>query len=83
MAAHTTLKRGNRYLKLRWGWWHVECLWQAMVDEVGEEALVYPRTYMCFPNSGPFTFSKEHRFVDDSDGEVFVIKPGDVYDAHG
>ncbi len=83
MPVTTYLLRDGEPVTLRWGWWHIDCLWRAMCDEVGEEALAYPRTYMGFPNSEPFTFAAEHTFTDPSDGEVFVILPGDVYDAHG
>lgn len=84
MPVYTTLTRNGKPVTMPhgWGWWHIECLYQAMKDEVGEEALDYPRTYMGFPNTEPFTFTQEHTFTDESDGEVLTILPGDVYDAH-
>ena len=81
MPVYTTLERNGTPLPLRWGGWHLECLWLAMVAEVGEEALAYPRTWAGSPNSEPYTLTAAHTFTDPDDGEVLVIRPGDVYSA--
>lgn len=59
---------------LRWGAWHCNCLEKAMATEG------YFDTYIGFPNQ-TYTFRDTHVFRDKSDGEIFIVNPGDTYAA--
>jgi hypothetical protein len=85
MPVNTMLTRNGEMVPLRWGRWHLNCLADAMVDECPNVNL-----YMGFPNDkdpngdgdyGEFTFLQTHHYEDPSDGEVFIIHPGDRYKA--
>lgn len=82
MPITTLLMRENKPVELRWGGWHVMCLQEAMIAEGEPEGA--PRFFMGFPNNpANYVFKENHRFVDESDGEIFEIWPGDEYSAHG
>lgn len=84
MPVSTQLIRNGEPVKLGWGWWHISVLADAMEKEG------YPRVdpgngkyiFMGFPNNGEYTFTEFHEYVDESDGEVFKIYPGDRYTAY-
>lgn len=59
--------------KVRWGWWHLARLADAMASET--ETSVDDVRW--FPEE--FTFEKRHEFLDEEDGEIFIIEPGSVY----
>lgn len=60
-------------IPIRWGWWHVQVLGEAMQEEDPTEKL--------FPKEGVYTFTREWIFVDEEDGEVFPIHIGTKYEA--
>lgn len=87
MPANTQIVRNGEAISLRWGWWHIEKLYEAAGNE--DSRVIVKRKdgesemfHMMFPNHpSTFTFRKYHKFVDESDGEVFEIFPGDEYSA--
>ena len=56
--------------QLRWGGWHLSVLRAAIISEGGAWAEAFDPGW---------TFRSEHRFVDESDGEVFELHPGDTF----
>lgn len=66
MPLLTEITRDGEKLKLRWGWWHVNCMSDAAEAEGVRLADV-----------GEYVLTQEHTFTDESDGEVLVLKPGD------
>lgn len=87
MPVNTEIIRDGERVKIRWGWWHIERLAEAMLEECPTHKL-----FMGFPNEpdpnseekdryGEFTFTMRHEFTDETDGEVFIIEPGDRYKA--
>jgi hypothetical protein len=75
MAVQTALIDPDGKLRqLRWGWWHVSVLSEAMQEED-------PNEDRSFPKEGTYTYTREHTFIDESDGEVLVIPVGAKYEA--
>ena len=81
MAVSTQLlDTQSELVPLRWGFWHIARLFDAMCIELGFEQDSPEADSLSFwPES--FTFEQRHRFVDESDGEVFDIFPGYTYRA--
>lgn len=70
MPLMTRIERNGEALVLRWGWFHVEAMTEVADEESGEERYLQ--------RNGSWTVRNEYEFEDAADGEVFVIKPGDV-----
>jgi hypothetical protein len=87
MPANTQIIRDGKPVLLRWGMWHVNCLYDAAALEDSRVVVKLKDGrseffYMGFPNHpATYVFRKYHRFVDETDGEVFEIFPGDQYSA--
>ena len=71
MPLNVVHSRGGEALKYRWGFWHLWAFTEADKAE-GGNAL----------RTGRHVFKGEHRFEDDSDGEVVTILPGDVLEMY-
>lgn len=73
MPLQTQFQRANGELvSLHWGWWHLDCFSVAFYDE-------HPELDKGFFSENSITYSKEHTFTDETDGEVMHIFPGDTY----
>lgn len=88
MPAETQLVRDGKPVNLRWGWWHVDCLRTAVMNEDTRMAVPIhdgrsqPFYMGLLNNPGTYKFRKDHTFIDETDGEVFEIKEGDEYSAY-
>lgn len=67
----TQFVRDNKPVTLRWGYWHLGCFLEAMEMETGKKDSSF------FEMNG-YEFKGSHEFVDDSDGEILSIIPGDT-----
>lgn len=87
MPMNTSLERNGELVKLPHGWggWHLAILAEAMIAEgmpTTDQGDGSNYLWMgMFPNNCSYTFKLIHRFVDESDGEILVIQPGDIYHA--
>jgi hypothetical protein len=70
MPLHVEIYRNELPVQLRWGWWHLRCIQDAL-DEEGKKL-----------NDAPILLEKEHVFIDESDGEIFPLHPGDRIEAY-
>ncbi len=66
MPLMVEIHRDGEARPLRWGWFHLEAIHQALEAE-GETL-----------DSWDYAFKEQHRFHDTSDGEIFIIEPGDT-----
>lgn len=86
MPRTTQLVRSGEPVPLRWGWWHVAVLHDAMVKELEEagEEISEDRFFFGLPNNpSTYVFRKDWTYQDESDGEIFPIMAGDEYSAWG
>jgi hypothetical protein len=60
--------------KMRWGWWHLECMTQVAKYESG---LDVPLLELWSLNGGKHEVQYGVGFKDPVDGEVFILNPGD------
>jgi hypothetical protein len=81
MPVSTQIIRDGKPRPIRWGWWHIEVLADAMNDEMENHGHEKIELFMGFPNAGSFTFEQRHRYFDPTDWELFYIEPGDEYRA--
>lgn len=84
MPIGTTLQRNGELVPLRWGSWHLDCLFTLACHEVLGIPIDDVATgcdpdhqVRYFPDE--YTYSTSAVFVDPADGEVFGILPGDTF----
>ena len=73
MSLCTQIWRGDMILPVRWGHWHLARLFEFMDWETGRTTTI--------ADFDGFVFTKTWAAIDPSDGEVFVIMPGDELSA--
>lgn len=71
MPLNTQIVRDDKPLVLRWGWWHVSCMFDAAESEGAKQL-------HRLKSEGSCTLTKAHEFVDETDGEILSLQPGDV-----
>jgi len=73
MPVATSFQRaGSDHLEvLHWGWWHLDCFSSAYHKEQPEG----PKLSSLYE----YTFTQEHSYTDESDGEVLDIHVGDIF----
>lgn len=74
MPVQTQILRNDELQPLRWGWWHI----QSLADMMRDEGVIWDGV---FPPESTYTFKEDHTVIDPDDGEVFLVKAGDVYTA--
>lgn len=81
MALRTAIIRDDEPVRLPngWGWWHVECMAKAIRAEEDQPDLALFDA-LCLQD-GRYTLTRGHTFTDPDDGEVLVLKTGDVLKA--
>jgi hypothetical protein len=89
MPINTELIRDGQAVKMPhgWGMWHCYCLFDAASKE--DSRVVVKKNdgssemfFGYWPNNpSSYTYKKHHRYIDETDGEVFDIFPGDIYSA--
>ena len=73
MPMSTQFQRNDGTLEnLRWGWWHLGCFVEAYDVE-------NPDNKVGLSEINGYVYTQEHKFVDESDGEILVIRPGDSF----
>lgn len=65
MPLNIQIVRDGEPLKLRWGFWHLDCISSAL--RVEGKTL----------NDYDYVLTEEHEFTDETDGEVLKLLPGD------
>jgi hypothetical protein len=109
MPLETRILRNNEQRTLRWGYFHLNCMYTAAIKEsvpemkgliAGDDEKTFgdleDGQFIDFSNCyiyglnipgcplverGEQTLLHRHEFTDLSDGEVFVLEPGDVLQA--
>ena len=73
MALRTQIIRNDEPMSLNWGIWHVSVMMEAA--QIEEEL---PWQHTTLATTGRQELNAHHSFIDESDGEVLNLKPGDV-----
>lgn len=79
MPIEAKITRDGEDLPLRWGWWHIECMTDAVRAMIGDEGkeiallTVWSRGDTC----NGVTLDRAISFKDPSDGEVLTLLPMD------
>jgi len=81
MPLTAKITRNEEALPLRWGFWHLMVMTEAVREEleVDKEHPDYPllNLWSRRDTQSGFTLTKEHSYRDESDGEVLTLLPGD------
>ncbi len=62
------------FQKIRWVYWHLVCLHDAMCNELQH---IQPDDIRWFPEE--YTFQADHEYVNEINGEVFPIAKSSTY----
>lgn len=88
MPLYTEIHRDGEPIEVRWGWWHVRRMQEAAILDAHPEldpevASSDPEFWVKFrgtrlATTGQQTIRGNYLFLDESDGEEFEIRAGDV-----